>query len=89
MRNHLDESSVAQSLDRDRLTGSLRFPGSKLNAFPTGFQAVPHRLLRVGADQAVAQGRHFYAPMHIRRTESVRPAQLSGTSGLGLFPQAA
>jgi len=28
MRNHLDESSVAQSLDAIRLTGSLRFPGT-------------------------------------------------------------
>jgi hypothetical protein len=28
MRNLLDESSVAQSLDGDRLMGSLRFPAT-------------------------------------------------------------
>ena len=28
MRNRLDRSSVAQSLDGDRLTGSLRVPGN-------------------------------------------------------------
>jgi hypothetical protein len=44
MRNHLDESSVAQSLDGDRLKGSLRFPSGKSKAFRTGFQAV-----RIGA----------------------------------------
>ena len=30
MRNLLDKASVAQSLDRNSLTGSLRFPRGKL-----------------------------------------------------------
>jgi hypothetical protein len=54
MRNPLDKSSIAQSLDGHRLTGSLRFPDGR--KFKSALYAV----------QAAYNERHCRTPMRCR-----------------------